>query len=247
MHKKNIITLISTTALLIICGYVFLGNRKKISPTLQAPVVIFDFDGTLADSLSITVKVVNEILAQDGYPATVQETEFHEQHLTAILKAHNIPLYKLPFFHKRALPLIKSHMTSMNLVDGLREPLQELRNRGYHIAIVTSNAEENVQLFLDHHKLDMIAVIYAQASIFGKQAVLKKFLKDSGLTTEEVIYIGDETRDIEACHAANINVIGVSWGFNKRKLLEEAHPTRLIDHPNQLVNTIASYLKPPIV
>lgn len=241
MRKKNIMFLIIGIVLSLGGGYVIL-QRSQQYPILQAPVVIFDFDGTLANSLSTTVRVVNQLLAEDGYPATVQASEFQTKHLTAILKEHNIPLYKLPFFHKRALPLLKQVMTSITCVDGIANQLQKLCDIGYQLAIVTSNAEENVQSFLHHHRLEMFSVIYAQASIFGKQAVLKKFLKNSGLTTQDVIYIGDETRDITACHEAGIKVIGVSWGFNQRSLLEQAAPTGLIDHPDELLMAISNHL-----
>jgi phosphoglycolate phosphatase-like HAD superfamily hydrolase len=50
-----------------------------------------------------------------------------------------------------------------------------------------------------------------------------------------MIYIGDETRDIEACKKINVPIIAVSWGFNSHKSLASHSPTYLINNPKELV------------
>jgi len=63
-------------------------------------------------------------------------------------------------------------------------------------------------------------------------------LKKHKIKRNSVIYVGDETRDIDALKRIKIPIIAVSWGFNSRKILEQQDPTCLIDHPNQLLNSI---------
>jgi phosphoglycolate phosphatase len=53
-----------------------------------------------------------------------------------------------------------------------------------------------------------------------------------------VIYVGDETRDIEAARKIQIQVIAVSWGFNSREVLAEQKPDFLISHPSQLIEVV---------
>jgi len=60
------------------------------------------------------------------------------------------------------------------------------------------------------------------------------------LNPEEVIYVGDETRDIEASQKINIKVIVVSWGFNSRTVLAEHNPDFLIHQPQELIEVMKS-------
>ena len=178
--------------------------------------MIFDFDGTIADSLDVMVILSNQILREYNYPGTVTAEDLRTQHLTAILKSHNVPLYKLPFIQKRAQEIMKDRIDDLTPIAGIREALQELKAQGFSLAIVTSNAEGNVKKFLKNHNMDYFDAIHSGSSLFGKHVTLKDFLSMFRLTQKDVVYVGDETRDIEACHKAGINVIAVSCGFNKK-------------------------------
>jgi phosphoglycolate phosphatase-like HAD superfamily hydrolase len=70
--------------------------------------------------------------------------------------------------------------------------------------------------------------------------VINRFLKQANLTPEEVIYVGDETRDIEAAKRSQIKMIAVSWGFNSKTVLAEHNPDFLIHHPNELIQVIST-------
>jgi len=59
-------------------------------------------------------------------------------------------------------------------------------------------------------------------------------LKEQDLNKSEVVYVGDEARDIEACQKADIAVITVSWGFHRKEVLREKNPTYLVDSPEEI-------------
>ncbi|PSB03825.1 HAD family hydrolase, partial [Merismopedia glauca] len=54
----------------------------------------------------------------------------------------------------------------------------------------------------------------------------------------KVIYVGDETRDIEAARKSKIKAIAVCWGFNFREILAKYKPDFLIDRPSQLLEVV---------
>lgn len=71
-------------------------------------------------------------------------------------------------------------------------------------------------------------------------------LRKYGIRPEETIYVGDETRDIEAARKTNIEIIAVSWGYNSKQLLEKQKPDFLIDKPRQLVDILEGLRNPAL-
>ena len=65
-------------------------------------------------------------------------------------------------------------------------------------------------------------------------------MKINKLTPEEVIYVGDETRDIEASKTIPIKVIAVSWGFNSAEALAKQNPDFLIQKPSELLKVMGN-------
>ncbi|MEO1184701.1 MAG: HAD hydrolase-like protein, partial [Cyanobacteria bacterium J06636_27] len=75
-------------------------------------------------------------------------------------------------------------------------------------------------------------------TIFGKTTIINNVLKQKQIKTQEVIYVGDETRDIEASKKAQIKICSVTWGFNSEEALAKEHPDFLIHHPRELVEVV---------
>ena len=80
--------------------------------------------------------------------------------------------------------------------------------------------------------------------MFGKDKVLRKLLKIQKVPLGHAVYVGDETRDIDAARAVGISVIAVSWGAHSRSLLETREPDYLIDSVSELRLGLAV---PPLV
>ena len=106
------------------------------------------------------------------------------------------------------------------------------------MGILTSTSEENVRKFLKKNKLELFDFIYSGSSIFGKHKVMKSLLKKQKLKRKEVIYVGDETRDIEAAKKAKVKIISVTWGFNTKQILKKQKPDFLIDKPKELMKIL---------
>jgi phosphoglycolate phosphatase len=112
--------------------------------------------------------------------------------------------------------------------------LLELKKAGFRLGILTSNSKENVQSFLMNNQLDIFDSIYSGASVFGKSKVIKTAIKKGKFSSHEVVYVGDETRDVDAARSAGVRIISVSWGFNTKEVLQKQNPDFLIDHPSEL-------------
>lgn len=213
---------------------------------MNIKLIIFDFDGTLADTLETVTQITNRLAKEFGYkPSNPKEiSQIRNLSSVEIIKQSGISFFQLPFLLKKLKVEMKQEINQIDPFPGMRETLIELRHQGNHLGIVTSNSQENVKIFLKNHQLDdCFDFIHSETSIFGKSKVLKKVLKQAELTSEEVIYVGDETRDIEAAKREKIQAIAVSWGFNSEEILSQHQPDFLIHNSHELIEVVKSLQK----
>lgn len=207
-------------------------------------VIIFDFDGTIADTVDALVTIANRLAGEFGYiPINSQELALL-RNLPAreIIKYSGVSLFKIPFLVKKVKGELKHKIHELHLINGIKTALVELHDQGYHLGIITSNSQDNVHEFLKCHKLDhLFDFIYSGVTIFGKTTIINNVLRQKQFKPEAVIYVGDETRDVESAKKANIKVIAVSWGFNSSEALGKQNPDFLIHDPSELVSVIKNW------
>lgn len=204
-------------------------------------VIIFDFDGTIADTLDALVSIANCFAVEFGYvPITPEQlTLLRNLSSREILRNSGVSLLKIPFLVKKVKAELKNKIPELKPIPGMKEALLELHHHGYQLGIITSNSKENVTAFLKINELDnLFAFIYSGVTIFGKTTIINNLLKQKQLQSQQVIYVGDETRDITASKKANIKVIAVGWGFNSPEVLAKQNPDFLIHHPRELFQVI---------
>ena len=204
-------------------------------------VIIFDFDGTIADTVDALVGIANRLALEFGYIQITPEELSLLRNFTSreIIKYSGISVFKIPFLVKKVKSELKNKIQEFKPIPGIKEALIELRNEGNRLGIITPNSQENVKLFLKTNELDsLFEFIYSGVTIFGKTSIINNALRQKQLKPQEVIYVGDETRDIEASKKANIKVIAVTWGFNSEEVLAKQNPDFLINQPSQLLEVI---------
>jgi phosphoglycolate phosphatase-like HAD superfamily hydrolase len=206
-------------------------------------LLIFDFDGTIADTFQQIVKISNHLAKEFDFH-TIHSDEIESlkdktsQEITRYL---NVPILKIPLIVAKA----KQHLfKDINLTqprEGLKDVLHKLKHNGMRIGILTSNSCENVSKFLQAHELDIFDFIASTSRIWGKSKRLNELISQEGFHTHETLYIGDETRDIEAARKAGICVAAVSWGYNSSKALSSHKPDYLIHSPHELFEICANH------
>ncbi|MGE4282667.1 MAG: HAD-IA family hydrolase [Clostridia bacterium] len=202
--------------------------------------IIFDFDGTLADSQEVGISAANRLAEKHKFKKIEQKDIQHLKNLsvTEKFKFLNFPLYKIPFWSAEFYNLYKQSIKEIVLFNGMEEVLEELHNTGYHIAIISSNSEHNIREFLQNNQIDYIKEIFCSNKIFGKDKIIRKFLKMYMLKECEVIYIGDELRDIMACKKSGIRVIWVGWGYDIIEMVKKEDPNYMVNKPEEILNIV---------
>ncbi len=203
--------------------------------------VIFDYDGTIADTFSIMLRGANSVLKDMGYAPITDVEPMRDLTALQVLRKTKLPLWKFPEAHRRIRAVIQDDMQRAQLFEGMAEVVSVLGEE-YVTAILSSNSADAIRHGINKYKIEVDAV-YSDSSILGKHVVIKRALKELKLTAEEVIYVGDELRDIEACRKAGVKVISVSWGYNSKKALKAAKPDALVDTPAQLVKAVKKLVK----
>jgi phosphoglycolate phosphatase len=204
-------------------------------------LIIFDFDGTIADSFETFITVTNRMAQEFGYP-TVQPQDiprFRQMSSRQIIQEAGLSKFKLPFFLARFRRDVAQQVGDLKLFPEMLQTLQVLRAEDYDLGIVTSNAQGHVEQFLKAQQVaDLFAFISGDQPLFGKARVLKRLIRRYRLNPQDVIYVGDETRDIEAAQAIGIRVIAVSWGFNALEVLSRHQPDAIAHTPKELHQAI---------
>ena len=179
-------------------------------------LVIFDMDGTLADSFPWFTGVLNSVAQRFGF----RQVAAHEVETLRglgsreILDWLGVPLWKVPLIARHMRVLKTQALDSIPLFPGVPATLADLADRNVAIAIVSSDSADNVRRALGPANARLIAHFACGSSMFGKPAKFRSVLRRSGIPAAQAIAIGDETRDAEAAHAAGIAFGAVGWGYS---------------------------------
>jgi len=199
---------------------------------------IFDFDGTLADTLAETRRIFN-LIAPDYGIRTVDEHELGAlRHLSLkdLLRHLEIPKRRVPVLLARGTGMMRGNITNLPLIHGMDGIVRELRGRCDCLGILTSNATANVEAFLEARGMGgLFDFVSSTSKLTGKAKHLKAIGKTFSLRAEEMLYVGDELRDIRASRKAGVPVAAVTWGFNSRESLAAAGPDHLLDRPEEFL------------
>jgi len=205
-------------------------------------LVIFDLDGTLADSSSWFLAVINGVAREYGFRQIAdREIELlrHAAGAREILQRLEVPLWKLPAIARRMRALKREQLHAISLFPGVPAMLHALRNAGLTLALVSSDSEDNAR-----RQLGESAALFRHfacgASIFGKAAKFKVVMRRARATATQTIAIGDEVRDIEAAHAAGIACDAVTWGYAATEALIAMKPEMIFEKMNDIVARLTS-------
>jgi phosphoglycolate phosphatase len=199
--------------------------------------IIFDFDGTIADTLDAVVKIVNDHSEHFGYrKVTKQDIPYLQGKKPREILSHlGISIFKLPSWVKKIHSEINKEIANMTPTVNVSPLLSEMsEHKDVRLGILTSNTQENVRQFLVKNKLDFFEFVRTGKSVFGKSRMINKVIKQQHLNHDDVFYVCDEVRDIEAARKSGIKSVAVTWGYNTKDALVNENPDFLATTPDEL-------------
>ena len=209
-------------------------NEKKI--------IIFDFDGTIADTREILFKIINQLAPKYKF-YEIQNDEikyFKNMTFNEIVDFLNINLIYLPFMLFDIRKVFHKFMDKeISIKHNLSEVILKLKEKNdCIIGILTSNSAKNVEKFLKQKKFMIFDFIHSTFFV-NKQRYLKKIKQKYSVKPDKILYIGDEPRDIISARAARIKIAAVTWGYSSKSLLQEYDPDYIIDKPEEILSIVS--------
>jgi len=203
-------------------------------------LVIFDFDGTLADSGAWFRSTINDVAQRYGF-RQITDSELDElrgKRTIEIIRYLGVPSWKIPFIARHMRQLVARDAHLIGLFEGVGTLLTWLAERNVAIAIVTSNSEANVRRILGEVNSRRINDYACGASLLGKASKFNAVIKRQGARADRTIAIGDEARDIEAARKAGVAAGAVTWGYATIELLRAHQPDYLLSSMGDIRSAI---------
>lgn len=206
---------------------------------IHMKTVIFDFDGTIVDNFEVMLSIFNRLALYYAKRDLTDLTheEIRKKTARQIISYIGIPFWRIP----RAISALRTEfykiVDDVKAFEKIPDVLSELK-KTYRLGIVTTNSVENVKQILKNNKIDCFDFISEKSKLFGKDKHLSKILKNKRLNKKNVIYIGDEIRDIDAAHKIGIPIISVTWGYNDKTELIKNNPDFLAENPSDIIKIV---------
>lgn len=179
---------------------------------------IFDFDGTLADTIPLCREAFRRAVRELG-GRTLTNEEIERQFGPDDLGVIQRLLPGKPELHERGRQLFIRYYRELHPelapapFPGTAELLRTLRNRGIRLAMVTGKRLESAEISLQFFGLSEFFPILETGSPEGgvKPDRIKRALARLDSTAAEAIYIGDSPTDVDACRAVPIRILAAGW------------------------------------
>ncbi len=191
---------------------------------MQQKHIIFDFDGTMADSLLALAEITQQLapiyhfcrITPDMLPKL--RTMPAQQILTYLhIKPWLVPILMIAVRRK-----LHHTIPDMALQKGFNALLKKLPSVSASIGILSSNSKTNIYQFLSQHQLKQIDYVHVEKYKLSKQKALRRLLKKNNFQASNTYYVVDEVRDIEAAKAVGITSVAVTWGYNSLEALKKS-------------------------
>ncbi len=217
--------------------------------------IVFDFDGTIADTIPAIREGLNLTMEKYGYPthddaavrrfinngarelvrAAMPEALRGDEALVGQVLADYDAFYGTTYHHTE------------RAYRGMAELIAAWHDAGVKIGVL-SNKQDCFVSLLSHQVLQKGSFDAAQGMLPGKPSKPHPFLSERlaaslGVSPSECILVGDSDVDIRTAQNAGMCHIGVTWGYRNEAFLREGGATRLAHTPNELNEILKDLLK----
>ena len=207
---------------------------------MRYKLVIFDFDGTLADSFPWFARVLNDVADKYRFKRVAPHEIETLRGLNArqLVRHLGVPAWKIPLIANHMRKLKSRDVAQTPLFQGVDRMLRTLKAEGTAVALVSSDNEANIRTALGPELAALVSQYECGASLFGKAAKFRAALRRGGFGATEAICIGDEIRDLEAARGAGIAFGAVAWGYTRAEALQACRPDEMFHSIDEICDKL---------
>lgn len=201
-------------------------------------MLVFDFDGVIADSHEAVLHAVNALAVAKGVPP-VTATALRERSLPELFRHFKVRWYQIPWYVRMGRQHMQAFRHLINVHAQVLPTFAWAQGQGLRVAILSSNSADLIRGVVAEH-LPTVAFqeIVGKVSLFSKHRALKKLMQRQRLRPSDLVYVGDEVRDIAAAHRVGVRSIAVTWGKDNAALLAAARPTFQVGTADGLLGVV---------
>jgi phosphoglycolate phosphatase len=206
-------------------------------------LIIFDFDGVLADTLDDLIQFGQEVCDELGTQHAVKREDLSNLEIMSFSsfgRACEVPEHLIDEFVQRCLKRFAEKKSPPAIFNGLSSIVRDFAVNN-KLAVITTNSSQNVNAFLAEHGLSgCIHAVYG-VDTPGSKAQKISMARDqfsAGPEREAVFMIGDSLSDIRAAKEASVTSIAVTWGHQSLEYLLAGDPDHVVDFPHELIAII---------
>ena len=214
---------------------------------MKYEAVIFDLDGTLIDTLEDLKDSINFALEQHGMPErSLEEVHTFVGNGVKKLVFRSVPENTSEELRESCLKAFKAHYitNSMNKTrpyNGICGLVEKLKKNGVKLAVVTNKTQDAADAIMNEFFKDDFEIIIGQIDGVAQKPQpdgVWYAIEKLGASKQNSVYIGDSEVDCLTAKNSGIPIIGVTWGFRGRKVLEENNADYIVDSPEEILNII---------
>ena len=212
----------------------------------QFPLLVFDWDGTLVDSIErivtslqhaskqaiaidVTASQAKDVIGLGLMEAVAKlhpelDRQIHSAELERVADA-----YRQHYLYENQVPA--------PLFTGVNDLLDNLRSEGYTLAVSTGKSRAGLERSIDEHKMaDYFSVTKCAGENRSKPhpEMLHEILQELNFNNTQALMIGDSEHDLKMASNANMRSIGVTHGVHDAETLEKFNPLTCLNDITEL-------------
>lgn len=201
-------------------------------------LILFDFDGVLADTLDDMLNFAQAVCAElgiDRIPTPADLNALETMSFMEYGKQLGVPIPLVDEFVSRCLKRFVEKPHPPKIFDGMAEAVKQL-STNHMIAIVTGNTTSAVEIFLiENDILQYISAIFAVDQPGSKAEKMAKAKNQLAADNDSVYYVGDAVSDVHAARQVSVKSVAVSWGHQSLSKLVNARPDHVVHAPSEII------------
>lgn len=209
-------------------------------------LAIFDFDGTLFNTVDDVIINFNRALSANGFPELTRDEYIErlggniDEIVSLILNDKNTPENVELIKKEYGKLYTDSKKENSKPFSNILNLLKDLERNGVLIAINSNRTTPSIKLFVEKYlsEIDFLEIeghnlgYPSKPSPFGVNKIIKK----ANVSLDEAIYIGDSKTDIKTAQNAGIDCVIVKWGYGNQKDYENEYILGTVDEPYDVIN-----------
>lgn len=194
---------------------------------------IFDFDGTVANSVSIIYSEVKKELKKNKIDNSRLD-DIEKVGVSKFLGELELSKLKIAWIAFKIQKRLEERIEEASVFSGIKPLLKQLENQGLALGMVTNNRKKTVKKFIKSNHLNYFSFIYSNFFLRSKVRKIEKAVKSVAVKKEEIVYIGDQVDDVLDAKRVGIKSIGVSWGLSSFDELKRVSPDYIASSPEDI-------------